>query len=286
MGITGMDEDHSQSFKIHLDDDVDETADEPVEEKEIPEEPSKKEIMERRADRSGRKLNLTVALLICLITVGLAGVYLRLKNQIAANTNAGATAVTSLSISLESRLGSIADAQTALDKKLADGIGDMDKRIDRIGKSIETLKTSKPEKAEVEKAIGALEKNLGPLQKKMDDLKSKITVSDEAIQKKIVGLSQSLTAITERIEKADAQLSAMKDEISRLQSEKLGKTALKESLKSENEKFSILINNLNRELGVLKLRTKALEESQNRADRSIPESQPQTRGKITEQPIR
>jgi DNA repair exonuclease SbcCD ATPase subunit len=289
MGIKPMHDDDAPNFKIRLDDDVDETTDASAEE-EIPEETPKKEIKNRRIDRSGRKMSLTVFLLAGLACAAVAGVYFSLKNQIAANTNAGATAVTSLSINLESRLTSIGDAQQELDKKLTSDMDGINSRIQKIEKSISAVRTSKSDKADVEKALIDIEKKLSLVQKKLEDIKSEISESNTSTQKKIAGFTQSMTAYTTRIDKANAELSGLHSEIAQLKSDKLTRATLTESLKVENERYMTLIDNLNRELGVLKLRVKALEQSQTqipyRPGSAAQPPAPEKRGGIIEQPIR
>lgn len=284
-----MYDDDAPNFKIRLDDDADEAPVASAEE-EIQEETPKKDIRDRRIDRSGRKMSLTVFLLVGLACTAVAAVYFSLKNQIAANTNAGATAVTSLSINLESRLASISDAQQELDKKLDSDIEGINSRIQKIEKSISVVRASKSDKTDMEKALTGIEKKLSPVQKKIEDMKTEISASNTSNRNKIAGFTQSLASYTARIDKTNTELSRLNSEISQLKSDKLTRAALTESLEAENERYMTLIDNLNRELGVLKLRVKALEQSQAQVPyRSGAVAQPpasEKRGGIIEQPIR
>jgi chromosome segregation ATPase len=298
-----MHDDDAPNFKIRLDDDLEdegyETAGETAEEKisededEFPERHRKG----RRVSKSDRKISLTGIVLAGLAIAVLAGGYFSLKSQIAMNTHAGASAVTSLSLTLEARLASIADAQKELDQKINADIEDISSRIQKIEKSVSAVRTSKSDKAEVEKALTDIEKKLSPIQKMLEDMKSEISDVSESTQKKITGFSESLAAHGTRIDKAntelagyDSEFSRLNEEISQLKAEKLEKNALAQSLKAENERYMTLINNLNRELGILKLRTKALEEysTQNsyRSESTGKTPTSEKKGDIIEQPIR
>jgi predicted nucleic acid-binding Zn-ribbon protein len=291
-----MHDDDAPNFKIRLDDDIDDeadkTADETAVEKEVEDEDEAPQKMRKhsRVAEPNRKIGLTGFLLIGLSIAALAGVYFSLKNQISANTNAGATAVTSLSINLESRLTSIADAQQELDKKIDSNLAGITGRIQKIEKSVTAVRTSKSDKTEVEKALSDIEKKLSPVQKEIEDMKSKISAFNESTRDKIAGFNQSLSAYAARIDKTNTEFSRLNSEISELKTEKLGKSALQESLKSENEKTMTLINNLNREISILKLRTKALEdrptETPHGPGSAAKPSAPEKKGDIIEQTIR
>ena len=298
-----MHDDDTPNFKIRLDDDLEdegyETDGETAEEKvnAVEDDVSEKQRRGRRVSKTDRKISLTGLVLAGLAIAVLAGAYFSLKSQIAANTHAGASAVTSLSLTLESRLVSIADAQKELDQKINADIEDISSRIQKIEKSVNAVRTSKSDKAEVEKALSDIEKKLSPIQKMLEDMKSQISDASESTRKKITGFSDSLADHATRIDKANAELSAygsevsrLSEEISQLKAEKLGKNALAQSLKAENERYMTLINNLNRELGILKLRTKALEEysTQNsyRSGSTGKTPAPEEKGDIIEQPLR
>jgi chaperonin cofactor prefoldin len=221
-----------------------------------------------RVEKLSTRVTLVAVLIPCLLVIVLAIAYLDIKNRVVSTQNTGSMGVQKLSKDLESRFSNLSLKQAKIEQQLSENSKTLETATAALQINLKKATTelkratdSKPDQSALTAMSKKTEAAIAALQSDMSELNTAFSKFDEELAGQILLMAQGL-------KKDKGRLAEIKNNVQRLESEKLSKEsmdlalglerlALKEMVKDKIRGIEKKLATLNKQIDTLNQRLDA-----------------------------
>lgn len=230
---------------------------------------------DKRIAKLSRRITVLAIIIPCLIGVALFFLYLDLKGRVIQNQTSGNQSVEDLSRDFADQLQAFSEKLTQMETGLSENSTATGKRIDGLKKKVgaiesefkkvnSNLKTASNSRKKIE-ASKANKKDLEGLGSKLTALSTQVTTQSDALDKKVLTLTNESDKIGSEISKFQQDI----DEFSTLLDSKIDRRTLLLELDKQQQKMTVLSGDIEKQIITIRSDLRRLDKELQQTRRSL-----------------
>lgn len=230
---------------------------------------------DKRIAKLSRRITVLAIIIPCLIGVALFFLYLDLKGRVIQNQTSGNQSVEDLSRDFADQLQAFSEKLTQMETGLSENSTATGKRIDGLKKKVgaiesefkkvnSNLKTASNSRKKIE-AAKANKKDLEGLGSKLTALSTQVTTQSDALDKKVLTLTNESDKIGSEISKFQQDI----DEFSTLLDSKIDRRTLLLELDKQQQKMTVLSGDIEKQIITIRSDLRRLDKELQQTRRSL-----------------